>query len=87
VSVALDPSTRRAAFTSLALVALLALVVAAVAILLPLRDAQWWLIGCLSALVVVLVAEVALLVVDRRRDEDVYEFVIEADDEGDLQAR
>jgi hypothetical protein len=88
MSVALDPSVRRAAFTSLGLVALLALLVAVAAVLLPLQGVQWWLVGCLSALGVVILAEVVLLVIDRREpDEEIYDFIIEADDEGDSQAR
>ena len=81
--VALDPGARRAAFTSLGSLALLAIVVAAVAILLPFKSVQWWLIGCLVALVVVLVAEVALLLLDKRQDEEIYDFVIEEEIEGE----
>lgn len=81
----LDPSVRRAAFTSLAVVALLTLVVTAVVVLLPAKGVQWWLIGCLAALVLVIAAEIVLVVLDRRPDEEVYDFIIE--DEGEGQAR
>lgn len=77
----LDPGPRRAAFATLAVLALLALLVAVVAVLAPLKGVQWWLIGCLGALVLVLAAEVVLLVLDRQSaDDEVYDFVIEADE-------
>jgi hypothetical protein len=79
VTLALAPGARRAAFASLGAVALLAIVVAAVAILAPLRSVQWWLIGCLAALVLVLAVEVVLLILDKREGDEVYEFVIEGE--------
>jgi hypothetical protein len=79
--VKLDPATRRAAFVSLASVAIVSLVVAVVVVLMAVKGVQWWLIGCLSALVLVIAAEIVLLVLDRQKEDEAYEFVIEGDAE------
>lgn len=80
----IEPRVKRITFASLAGVAVLALVIAIVAIVVPFAGIQWWLIACLVVLILVLAAEAALLLMDRpKRDKEAYEFVIGDDDKNE----
>lgn len=90
----MDDGSQRALFAGLAGLAALALVGAVVAWLLAVKNAGVWIIACLIILVMVIIAEVVLLILTRRKaqpfrepqphkgpgaDDEVMDFVIDDD--------